>query len=82
VLNVLYTIEDAGDIDDTADLPDLWLDVLCAGLAKRLALKWAPDRGPLLEVQFAAAHRLAKGADRERSSLIIRPAYGRRGRRW
>ena len=78
ILNVLYGIQDAGDLNNTADLPTLWQDVVCAGLAKRMAVKFAPDRAAMLEAQFMQTHRLAKESNHERAPLIIEPCYGRR----
>ena len=78
VMNQLYTIQDAGDLHNEADLPDLWQDVVCAGLAKRMAVKFAPDRAAMLEAQFMQAHRTAKESNHERAPLIIEPCYGRR----
>lgn len=77
ILNVLKSIEDTGELDDTIDIDPLWQDVVAAGLAKRLALKWAPDRVMLLEAQFAAAHRLAKRSNVERAPLTLEVDYRR-----
>lgn len=76
VLNVLYRMEDAGDLTNTADLPDLWQDVACAGLASRLAEKWAPERADRLEAKYAKALAEAKRMNREQGSLHIEPCYG------
>lgn len=75
VLNVLYGIEDVGDLHNEADVPDLWYDVICAGLAKRLAVKFAPDRLIVLEAQFQQALQLAQRSNAEHGSLIITPDH-------
>lgn len=82
VMNVLYSIEDGGDLTNEAAVPDLWHDVICAGLAKRIAEKFNPERADRLEMKFAQAHKLAKGSNRERASMVITPDYGGRGGRW
>lgn len=82
LFNALYGIQDAGDLANEADLPDLWYDVVCAGLAKRLALKYAADRSVLLEAQFSQAHRLAKRSNIERGSLFIEPTTGSGRHAW
>lgn len=78
VLNVLYGIQDVGDLANEADLPDLWYDVLCAGLARRLAVKWAPDRLVILAPEFQNARRLARAATIESGSVVMVADYGRR----
>jgi len=50
-----------------------FLDALCAGLAKRLAVKYAPERYAILEKESAAAWLLAADEDREDVPIQIRP---------
>src|SRR5690606_25921571 len=81
VSNELFSIEDAGDLNNEPAVPPQWFDAVCAGLAARLAEKWALDRADRLEAKFAKALRLAEGVTMERSSVVICPDYGG-VRRW
>lgn len=67
-----------GVYSQTADIPWNWTDAMAAGLAARLAVKWAPDRYDSLQMQADKAYLLARGEDRERVPLTIRPTWGRR----
>lgn len=85
VMNVLYGIQDAGDLHNTLEVTELWFDAVCAGLAARLAEKWTPEREAGLIVKFEKALRDAKEAtsSRERAPIFITASYaGGAGRRF
>lgn len=68
--------QDVGGLGNSVDAPILWSEALAAGLASRLAVKFAPDRAALLAGEAAAAFAAAAGENRERVPLTIVP--GRR----
>lgn len=68
--------QDVGALGNTLDAPVLWAEALAAGLAARLAVKFAPDRLAALKVEAAEAFAAAAGENRERVPLTVRP--GRR----
>jgi hypothetical protein len=68
--------QDVGALGNTIDAPVLWSDALASGLAARLAVKFAPDRVPLLKGEAAEAFARAAGENRERVPLTIRPMLG------
>lgn len=69
-------LQDAGDASNTADVPYRWYDVLCAGLAARLALKFAVDREPALMTKYMGSLALAQKEDRQRSPTSLRMKFG------
>lgn len=80
VIQQLRRAQDIQGLSDTtsAETPDvgyLWMDALCGELAKRVALKFAPDRYPLLKAEAAESFTLATHGDRDRSDtqIILRP---------
>lgn len=74
--HVLRMPQDVGAMMNTPDAPLLFADALAAGLAARLAEKYAPER--LAEKQALAdrAFALARGENRERVALSIVPKWG------
>lgn len=65
-------LQDTGGSAYTPDVPYLWTEALVAGLAPRLAAKYAPDCEDKLAIKAERAFTLAKGEDRERASTRIR----------
>jgi hypothetical protein len=60
--------------EETPDVPYKMLEALCAGMAKRLALKYAMAKFSILKGEAAEAFDIAFGEDRETNTdLIIRP---------
>jgi hypothetical protein len=80
--------EDVTAMVETAPIPYEWLEAFAAGLAYRLAIKWAPDRQAGL-MQLAqgdidlngGAFRRALYADRERAPAVFTVSRQNRGRR-
>lgn len=70
----LRSAQDYTNLSDSPDYARNWLDAISAGLAYRLAMKWAPDRKESLGVDWARAQVLAKQGGRDRSDVMI---YGR-----
>lgn len=69
----LRMIENAGSLTQTPDVANRWLDAVCAGLAARLATKYAPDRFQILAGQAKEAYGNAAGEDRETVTMRILP---------
>lgn len=69
--NRLRRIQDVGTAQQHPDVQRLWLEALCAGLAAKLALKFAYERVATLNALAEKSFRLAKIADRERHDTEI-----------
>lgn len=63
--------QDAGAFTNSLDANNRWMEAIAAGLAMKLATKFAPDRLPVLIPQYDAAYARAKAEDRERVPLRI-----------
>jgi len=64
------------NMGQTAEIPFRFLDALCAGLAARLATKYAPELSANLKLEATQALTLAMVEDRERVPLYIQPDLG------
>ena len=60
-----------------ADVPLLFAEAVTAGLAARLAVKFAPARFQMLDAQATTSLRRASGEDRERVPLRLLPRLSR-----
>jgi hypothetical protein len=69
--------QDVGALGNTLDAPILWGEALSAGLAARLAVKFAPDRAAGLKAEAEEAFAAAAGENRERVPLTILPVRRR-----
>lgn len=67
--------QDVGKYTNTVDAPQRWLEAIAAGLAARLAVKFAPDRAAALDAQAARSYGTAVGEDRERVPMRISPDF-------
>jgi hypothetical protein len=63
--------QDAGALTDTLDIPNRWMEAMAAGLAAKLAVKFAPDRLQYLQQMADAAYERAAAEDRERVPLRV-----------
>jgi len=63
--------QDAGAFTDSMDAPNRWMEAIAAGLAAKLAVKFAPDRLSFLEGYASQAYDKAAAEDRERVPLRI-----------
>lgn len=75
--NRFTQLEDAGSASNTPEIPDRFYEAFCAGLAAKLALKWAPDRLQVLTGQAEEALQYALLEDRERAPMTLNPSYRR-----
>lgn len=66
-------LQNAGTLTQTPDVANRWLEAICAGLAMRLAVKYAPDRLAVLTPLADAAYQTAAAEDAERVVLRIVP---------
>ncbi len=85
VCRMIRSLYDVGAYSNTMDVPNRWMDAMAAGLAVRLATKYAPERKIDLMADYVAAYDRAKKEDRERVPLRITidsqgPAWGYDGR--
>ena len=74
--NTLRVPQDCTNLFQTADAPLLWGEALAAGLAARLAEKYAPDRFMEKVTLAEKAWTSASGEERDRVPFIITPAWG------
>ena len=58
---------------NSPDAPVLWMDAISAGIAARLAVKYAPDKYTLLQSIAAQTFTDAAGENRERVPFIAKP---------
>lgn len=65
--------QDVGGLGNTIDAPRIWSEALAAGLAARLAVKFAPERLAMLKAEAAEAFGEASRENRERVPLTITP---------
>lgn len=70
-------LEVVGRASNTLDMPDRFQDAFAAGLAARLAEKYAPDREGGLIAKAAVALKEAIDEDRERAPLAVKVRFGR-----
>lgn len=68
-------LQDVGAGSNTPDIPYRWQEALTAGIAAKLAEKYAPDREPGLVAKAALAFRKAFTEDRERVPTSTRVKY-------
>ncbi len=76
LINYFYLrqLQDANVLGSEApDVVNRFLDALCAGVAKRMAVKWKADKYQLLTLEAQAAWNEARKEDREQGPLTIRP---------
>lgn len=69
----LRRIQDVGAAADNPDVTYQWLDAIAAGLAARLARKWAPDRVESLKTEADEAFKVAAGENRQRGPMLLLP---------
>lgn len=72
--------DDPGSPTATLDAPQRWFDAMAAGLAARLAEKWAPARHDGLQLKADRSFNFASAEDTEKVPTRIVPDM--RGRRW
>jgi hypothetical protein len=65
--------EDVNASNQDADIPYRWSDTICAGLASKLAIKYAPDKFQLLNEMYERSFSFAASSDNDGVSLRIQP---------
>jgi hypothetical protein len=66
-------LEDINLSNQDADVPYRWSDCICAGLASKLALKYAADKYQILDSVYERSFNLAASSDNDGVSLRIHP---------
>lgn len=64
-------MEDAGDLSNQIQVPSRFYEPLVAGLASRLAVKYAPQKASLLEEQYQSLYTRAQEQDTETTPLRL-----------
>jgi hypothetical protein len=72
--------EDVGSLVNQIDAPNRWIDAATAGLAARLAMKFATDRYELLQKAYLDTYNAAAAEDTESVPLRVTPNM--QGQRW
>ena len=65
--------DDVNASNQDADIPYRWSDTICAGLAAKLAIKYAPDKFQLLNEMYERSFSFAASSDNDGVSLRIQP---------
>jgi len=65
--------EDITASNQDTDIPYRWSDTLCAGLASKLAIKYAPDKFEILNEMYERSFSFAASSDNDGVSLRIQP---------
>ena len=66
-------LDDVTLSNQDSDIPYTWSECICAGLASKLSLKYAPDKYPLLKSLYDEAFSLASQNDNDGVSLKLQP---------
>jgi hypothetical protein len=66
-------LEDITASNQDTDIPYRWTDTICAGLASKLAVKYAPDKVQLLTDLYEKSFNFAASSDNDGVSLRIQP---------
>ena len=70
---VMNQQEDITASNQDTDIPYRWTDTICAGLATKLAMKYAPDKFQLLNEVYERAFSFAASSDNDGVSLRVQP---------
>jgi hypothetical protein len=66
-------LEDITASNEDTDIPYTWSECICAGLASKLSVKFAPDKFPLLNNLYKEAFEYASTNDNDGVSLKLQP---------
>ena len=66
-------LDDVTLSNQDSDIPYTWSECICAGLASKLSIKYAPDKYPLLKSLYDEAFSLASQNDNDGVSLKLQP---------
>lgn len=67
VLNLIMTAQDTPSLGEAPEVPQTWIDALCAALAWRLAMKFKPELEGARERHKVMAYNEAMGSTAERT---------------
>ena len=70
----VYQVEDITASYQDTDVPYRWTDAMCAGLAAKLATKFAPERAEGLYVLYERAFKFASDEEGASVTLRVRPS--------
>ena len=66
-------LDDITASNQDADIPYRWSDCICAGLASKLSMKYAPEKFQLLNEMYERAFNHAASSDNDGVSLRVQP---------
>jgi len=66
-------LDDVTASNQDADVPYRWSDCICAGLASKLSMKYAPEKFQLLNEMYERSFNHASSSDNDGVSLRIQP---------
>ena len=66
-------LEDVTLSNQDADIPYRWNDTICAGLASKLAMKYAPEKFQILNEMYERSFNFAASSDNDGVSLRVQP---------
>ena len=66
-------LDDVTASNQDADIPYRWTDCICAGLAAKLALKYATDKYQLLNEAYERSFNFASASDNDGVNLRVQP---------
>jgi hypothetical protein len=66
-------LDDVTASNQDADIPYRWNECICAGLASKLSLKYAPDKFSILNEMYERGFAFAAATDNDGVSLRVQP---------
>jgi len=66
-------LDDISASNEDADVPYRWSDCICAGLASKLSLKFAPEKFQILNEMYERSFNFAASSDNDGVSLRVQP---------
>ena len=66
-------LDDISASNEDADVPYRWSDCICAGLASKLSIKFAPEKFQILNEMYESAFNFAASSDNDGVSLRVQP---------
>jgi hypothetical protein len=70
----IFQVEDITASYEDTDIPYRWTDAMCAGLASKLAVKFAPERAGELYTLYERAFQFASAEEGANVTLRVRPS--------
>ena len=66
-------LDDISASNEDADVPYRWSDCICAGLASKLSIKFAPEKFQILNEMYERSFNFAASSDNDGVSLRVQP---------